>query len=88
MARAIYAPVESGGQSISKAPTNIYAPVEDNGQYVSKRIVKGYCPVNGESKLFWEYAKFGVYVKTKIYDAYSSGGLSVTVTTSIRNYTP
>lgn len=86
MARAMYAPVESGGQSISKAVTDIYAPVEENGQYVSKRVIKGYCPVNGVSKLFYEYAKFGVTVKTRIYDAYSSGGINVTVTTSIRNY--
>jgi len=88
MAHGVYVPVQSGGQSISKAVTDIYAPVEENGQYVSKRVIKGYCPVNGVSKIFWDRTGIRVTVKTRIYDAYSSGGINVTVTTSIKNYTP
>jgi len=84
MARAVYVPVESGGQTVSKAVTNIYAPV--NG--VARKVVKGYVGVEGVARQFWPNAlPLGVSVTTRIYDAYASIG-PVTVTTSIRNYTP
>jgi len=69
MARAVYVPVESGGQTVSKAVTNIYVGV--NG--VARKVVKGYVGVNGVARLFWDgggsvVENFWFYYKTKVYD--------------------
>ena len=50
MAKKIYAPVATGGGSLSKEITSIYAPVKSGNQFLSKNIVKGYASVGGVSK--------------------------------------
>lgn len=88
MAKTFYVPVESSGAYISKEAKKMYVPVEDNGAYVSKKVLKAYAPVNGLSKLFFQDSKpLGITITTRIYDTNKKLG-PVTITTSIRNYTP
>lgn len=50
MAKKVYAPVETLGESLSKEIKKIYVPMNSGLETLSKNIVKGYASVDGVSK--------------------------------------